>query len=53
MVIKTARTVGIEVQREDLDPTEYGKFLEQRREIVDAQLKEWADKKAAKMLRTT
>lgn len=53
MVIKTARTVGVEVQREDLDPEEYRKFLDERREVVAAQLQEWADKKAAKMLRTT
>lgn len=52
MLIKTCRTMGIKVQHEDLDPVEYQKFLDERREIVAKQLQEWADKKAAKMLRT-
>uniref|UniRef100_A0AC34QUR1 Mitochondrial ribosomal protein L11 n=1 Tax=Panagrolaimus sp. JU765 TaxID=591449 RepID=A0AC34QUR1_9BILA len=52
MLVKTCRTMGIKVQYEDLDPVEYGKFLEERREIIAKQLQEWADKKAAKMLRT-
>ncbi|MFH4984659.1 hypothetical protein AB6A40_011368 [Gnathostoma spinigerum] len=53
MFLITCRTIGIEVTREDLDPVEYKAFLEKRKEIVDRQLKEIADKKAAKMLRTT
>uniref|UniRef100_A0A915BJB8 39S ribosomal protein L11, mitochondrial n=1 Tax=Parascaris univalens TaxID=6257 RepID=A0A915BJB8_PARUN len=53
MIIKSCRTMGIEVVREDLNPDEYRAFLEKRKEIVDGQLKELAEKKAAKMLRTT
>lgn len=53
MLIKTCRSVGIQVQKEDLDPVEYKAFLEERREAVARELQEWADKKAAKMLRTT
>ncbi|KHN86270.1 putative 39S ribosomal protein L11, mitochondrial [Toxocara canis] len=53
MIIKTCRTMGIEVIREDLDPNEYRAFLEKRKKIVDEQLKELAEKKAAKVLRTT
>ncbi|CAB3402672.1 unnamed protein product [Caenorhabditis bovis] len=52
-LVKTCRTIGIAVQKEDLDPVELKEFLTQRKERVDAQLKELADKKAAKMLRTT
>ncbi|ETN74616.1 hypothetical protein RB195_011632 [Necator americanus] len=51
-IIKQCRTLGIEVQREDLDPVELKKFLDERRAIVAEQLKALADKKAAKMLRT-
>jgi len=40
------------VQNEDLDPEELKAFLDERREIVAAQLQEIADKEAAKMLRT-
>ncbi|UMM26043.1 hypothetical protein L5515_005604 [Caenorhabditis briggsae] len=53
MLIKTCRTLGIEVQYHDLNPDELKEFLVARKEKVDAQLKELADKKAAKMLRTT
>uniref|UniRef100_A0A7E4W043 Large ribosomal subunit protein uL11m n=1 Tax=Panagrellus redivivus TaxID=6233 RepID=A0A7E4W043_PANRE len=53
MLVKTCRTMGIQVQHEDLDPVEYQAFLDNRREMVSTQLQEWADKKAAKMLRTT
>ena len=52
MLVQTCRTMGIKVQREDLDPIETKKFLEERKAIVAQQLQEWADKKAAKMLRT-
>ncbi|KJH48341.1 Ribosomal protein L11 domain protein [Dictyocaulus viviparus] len=51
-IIKQCRTIGIQVQKEDLDPVELKKFLDERRKIVAEQLKEFADKKAAKMLRT-
>ncbi|TKR77366.1 hypothetical protein L596_018356 [Steinernema carpocapsae] len=52
-LIKSCRTIGIEVVREDLDPVALGEFLSERRETVAKQLQELADKKAAKMLRTT
>ncbi|VDP15110.1 unnamed protein product [Heligmosomoides polygyrus] len=52
-IVKQCRTLGIEVQHEDLDPAELKKFLDERRETVAEQLKALADKKAAKMLRTT
>ncbi|WKY02781.1 hypothetical protein Q1695_016226 [Nippostrongylus brasiliensis] len=51
-IVKTCRTLGIQVQREDLDPVELKKFLDERRVIVAEQLKALADKKASKMLRT-
>uniref|UniRef100_A0AC35TNU2 Ribosomal protein L11 n=1 Tax=Rhabditophanes sp. KR3021 TaxID=114890 RepID=A0AC35TNU2_9BILA len=51
-VIKTCRTMGIVVQKEDLNVEEMKQFLDKRRVDVAAQLKEWTDKKAAKMLRT-
>ncbi|CAD5214922.1 unnamed protein product [Bursaphelenchus okinawaensis] len=51
MMVKTCRTCGIKVQREDLDPEVLGPFLEKRKEIVAQQLQAFADKKAAKMLR--
>ncbi|PIO72150.1 Ribosomal protein L11 domain protein [Teladorsagia circumcincta] len=52
-IVQQCRTLGIQVQREDLNPVELKKFLDERREIVAEQLKALADKKAAKMLRTT
>ncbi|KAK6024593.1 Ribosomal protein L11 domain protein [Ostertagia ostertagi] len=52
-IVQQCRMIGIQVQREDLDPVELKKFLDERREIVAEQLKALADKKAAKMLRTT
>lgn len=39
------------MQNEDLDPVELKEFLDNRREFVANQLKELAEKKAAKMLR--
>ncbi|VDL82118.1 unnamed protein product [Nippostrongylus brasiliensis] len=51
-IVKTCGTLGIQVQREDLDPVELKKFLDERRVIVAEQLKALADKKASKMLRT-
>ncbi|CAD6199784.1 unnamed protein product [Caenorhabditis auriculariae] len=53
MLVKTCRTIGIQVQKEDLDPVKLKEFLTQRKETVDLQLKELAEKKAAKMLRTS
>ncbi|KAI6176757.1 F-box/SPRY domain-containing protein 1 [Aphelenchoides bicaudatus] len=49
----TARSVGIKVQNEDLDPVELKEFLDNRREVVAAKLKAFADLKASKMLRST
>uniref|UniRef100_A0A914XYN5 Large ribosomal subunit protein uL11m n=1 Tax=Panagrolaimus superbus TaxID=310955 RepID=A0A914XYN5_9BILA len=53
MLIENCRKIGVKVQHDDLDPVEYKEFLDKRRETVAQQLQEWADKKAAKMLRTT
>ena len=51
LLIGSARCCGIKVVK-DLDPVEYGKFLEERKLIVDQQKKELEEKKQAKMLRT-
>ncbi|VDN41821.1 unnamed protein product, partial [Gongylonema pulchrum] len=52
-LIKTALSLGLKIVREDLDPTEYRKFLEERKRAVDEELKKIEDEKAAKVLRTT
>ncbi|KAI6223465.1 hypothetical protein M3Y95_00893000 [Aphelenchoides besseyi] len=52
-LIKTCNNMGIKVQHEDLDPTTLQAFLDERRDVVKAQLQAFADKKAAKMLRST
>ncbi|CAG7836233.1 unnamed protein product [Allacma fusca] len=52
LVIKTARSAGIEVVRE-LDADEYGEFLEERKVIVEEQKKELQEKREAKMLRAS
>lgn len=51
MLCGTAKSLGIEVVRE-LDPKEYGEFLEERAKIVEEQKKELQEKKEAKLLRT-
>ncbi|KAJ9589910.1 hypothetical protein L9F63_016971 [Diploptera punctata] len=51
MVIGTARTCGIKIVKE-LDPKEYGEFLEERKLIVARQRKELDEKKESRMLRT-
>lgn len=51
MLIGAARTCGIQVVR-DLDPIEYGQFLEDRKSVVEQQKKELQEKREAKMLRT-
>ncbi|XP_023945748.1 39S ribosomal protein L11, mitochondrial [Bicyclus anynana] len=51
MLIGTARTCGIEIVRE-LDPQEYGEFLNQRKLAVEEQKKLLQEKREAKMLRT-
>ncbi|GAB0100436.1 39S ribosomal protein L11, mitochondrial [Sergentomyia squamirostris] len=51
MIVIAARTCGIEVVR-NLDPEEYGQFLEERKLTVEQQRKELQEKREAKMLRT-
>ncbi|CAK1552240.1 unnamed protein product [Leptosia nina] len=51
MLLSQARTCGIEVVR-DLDPKEYGEFLNDRKAIVEDQKKQLQEKREAKMLRT-
>ncbi|XP_014215239.1 39S ribosomal protein L11, mitochondrial isoform X1 [Copidosoma floridanum] len=51
MLVGTARTVGIEVVRH-LDSEEYKQFLEERKLVVEQNLKELQEVKEAKMLRT-
>ncbi|KAK7071923.1 54S ribosomal protein L11, mitochondrial [Halocaridina rubra] len=50
MTIGVAHSCGIEVVK-DLDPIEYRSFLEERKNIVEDQLKELQEKKEAKLLR--
>ncbi|VDM14641.1 unnamed protein product [Wuchereria bancrofti] len=52
-LIKTAHTIGLKVVRGNLDPVEYRKFLEERKVVVDRELKKIEEEKAAKVLRTT
>ena len=49
-VIQCAHTCGIEVVRE-LDPVEYGEFLEERRQTVAEQEAELLEARQAKMMR--
>ena len=51
MMVGVAKSVGIEVVR-DLNPEEYKQFLEERKIIIEQQLKEIQEAKEAKMLRT-
>ncbi|CAJ0579706.1 unnamed protein product, partial [Mesorhabditis spiculigera] len=51
-IIIQSRSIGIEVQKEDLDPELLKQFLAERSGTVAKQLAELAEKKAAKMLRT-
>ncbi|OQV14550.1 putative 39S ribosomal protein L11, mitochondrial [Hypsibius exemplaris] len=50
-IIDHARRMGVGVVRH-LDPEEYGQFLQDRKLVVEAQIKELEEKKQAKMLRT-
>jgi large subunit ribosomal protein L11 len=50
-VIGTAHSCGIEVVKDDLDGAEYGRFLEERRAVVQQQETELQETKAAKLLR--
>lgn len=52
MLVGIAKSCGIEVVKEDLNHTEYGKFLEERKIIIEVQKKELQEKREAKMLRT-
>jgi large subunit ribosomal protein L11 len=51
MIIGAARSCGIQIVKE-LDPVEYGEFLQQRARIVEEQKAELQAKRDAKMLRT-
>ena len=51
MLIGVARTCGIQIVK-DLDPIDYGQFLEDRKGVVEEQKKELLEKREAKMLRT-
>lgn len=51
MLVGVARTCGVEIVRE-LDPEEYGKFLQERKIIIAQQKKEIEEAREAKMLRT-
>lgn len=51
MLVGVARCCGIQIER-NLDAVEYGQFLEQRKDIVEAQKKDLEEKREAKMLRT-
>lgn len=51
MLVGISRTCGIEIVR-DLDPEDYGRFLEERKVVVEEQKKELQDRREQKMLRT-
>ncbi|XP_071454013.1 large ribosomal subunit protein uL11m [Hetaerina americana] len=51
MIIGIAHSCGIEVVK-DLDPKEYGDFLNERKVVVENQKKELQEKREAKLLRT-
>jgi len=51
LLLKECDKIGIQVQNGDLDPVALKVFLDERREIVAAQLKEIEEREAAKMLR--
>lgn len=50
-IIIEAQKLGISIQKEDINLNNLKLFLDNRRLIVQEQLKEIAEKKAAKMLR--
>ena len=49
-VIGTAHSCGIQIVR-DLDPKEYGMFLEEREKLVEEQEQDLEDARQAKLLR--
>ncbi|XP_046751095.1 39S ribosomal protein L11, mitochondrial [Diprion similis] len=51
MFVGVARSCGIRIVRE-LDPVEYGQFLEERKLVIEEQKRELQEKKEARMLRT-
>lgn len=50
-IIYRARQCGIKVIKEDLNPDEYKEFLNKRKQIETEQVKEIAEKRAAKLMR--
>lgn len=52
-VINTANRCGIKVVPNDLDAAELGEFLKMRQQIEEQELKEIAEKRAAKMMRAS
>ena len=50
-MIDSAHTCGVKIV-DNIDPVEYGKFLEERSNIVEAELAEIKAAKEAKLLRT-
>lgn len=52
MVVRTCHSVGVQVVNEDINPTEYKTFLENRKKYLDERLQLYADKKAAKVLKS-
>lgn len=51
MLVGVARSCGIKIVKE-LNAEDYGKFLEERKKIVEEQKRELQEKREAKMLRT-
>ena len=51
LVAVIAYNIGVEIV-DEIDPKEYKDFLEKRQEIIQKQMEELEEKKAAKMLRT-
>lgn len=52
-VIDSALQAGIKVVNRDLDANEYENFLAERKLVEEQQLKEIAEKRTAKLMRTT
>jgi large subunit ribosomal protein L11 len=52
-VINSALQAGIKVVNRDLDADEYARFLAERKEVEEQQVKEISDKRTAKLMRTS
>lgn len=52
-VLNTANRCGIKVVRGDVDPNELGEFLAERARINQKEVEEIAEKRAAKMMRSS